>query len=122
MKEIMKETMKEKSENFGAENVEEAFFADRATISHGQKKFVIDFTQSVPRFEDLGSEVKQFIVTKHKTIVLDPETAKALLFALDNNVMKYEKTFGAIGQQKAKKVRSTQKTATKSIEQTRYIG
>ena len=67
--------------------VAEGIYANLAVISHSSSEFVADFIRILP-----GMPKAQ--VTSR--IVLTPEHAKRLLFALEENVVKYEKQFGKI--------------------------
>ena len=61
-------------------------YTNLAMINHSNNEFVIDFAYMLP-------------VTPPQIIsrmILAPEHAKRLLFALQDNVMKYEKAFGPI--------------------------
>ncbi|MBU5574971.1 MAG: DUF3467 domain-containing protein [Candidatus Aenigmatarchaeota archaeon] len=109
--------------NISSDHSEQAFFADRIVISHGINKFVLDFTQSIPRFDQVGSELKQTIVIKHKTIIMDPAVAKNLLFVLEENIKKYEKNFGKIeiiNKNKKKENKKVLKNIQSSTQ--KYIG
>ena len=67
--------------------VAEGTYANLAIISHSSSEFVIDFVRMMP-------ELKQANVKSR--IVLTPEHAKKLLFALQDNIGKYEAQFGKI--------------------------
>lgn len=71
------------------EETAEGTYANLAMIAHSSSEFVIDFIRLMPG------------VTKAKVksrIVITPEHAKRLLFALQENVTKYEANFGSIKQ------------------------
>lgn len=71
------------------EETAEGIYANLAMIAHSSSEFVIDFIRLMPG------------VTKAKVksrIVITPEHAKRLLFALQENVTKYEANFGSIKQ------------------------
>lgn len=67
--------------------VAEGTYANLAVIAHSQSEFFIDFVRMVPG-------VKQANVQSR--IILNPENAKKLLFALQDNIAKYEQQFGKI--------------------------
>jgi hypothetical protein len=56
-------------------------------IAHSNSEFVIDFIRLMPGVPK--AKVKS-------RIVVTPEHAKRLLYALKDNIEKYEETFGAI--------------------------
>jgi hypothetical protein len=110
---------KKKGVNVSLDHSEQAFFTDNVTVSHSASKFVIDFSQTTPRFDNFEGNSQQTFVIKHKTMVMDPQFAKILLDIMDQNVKRYEKTYGAIKIQKAKK----EKEKLEKVESTtRYIG
>ncbi|MBQ8101051.1 MAG: DUF3467 domain-containing protein [Paludibacteraceae bacterium] len=67
--------------------VAEGTYANLAIIAHSSSEFVLDFVRTMPG-------VKQANVKSR--IILTPEHAKRLLFALQDNVGKYEQQFGKI--------------------------
>ena len=70
-----------------SEEVAEGVYANLAMIAHSTSEFVIDFIRlmaGVPK-----AKVKS-------RIVVTPEHAKRLLIALQDNINKYEDTFGEI--------------------------
>ncbi len=67
--------------------VAEGTYANLAVISHSSSEFVADFIRILPGMPK--AQVKS-------RIVLTPEHAKRLLFALEDNIVKYEKQFGKI--------------------------
>lgn len=62
-------------------------YSNLAIISHGPNEVFIDFISMTPN-------VPQARVLSR--IIMTPENAKNLLFALNDNVKKYEATFGPI--------------------------
>ncbi len=70
-----------------APEVAEGTYANLAIIAHSSSEFVIDFVRTMPG-------VKQANVKSR--IILTPEHAKRLLFALQDNISKYEQQFGKI--------------------------
>lgn len=67
--------------------VADGTYANLSILSHSSTEFLIDFIRIYPG-------VRQAKVKNR--IVMAPENAKRLLFALQDNIMKYEKTFGPI--------------------------
>jgi len=65
----------------------EGTYANLAIIAHSSSEFIVDFVRMMPG-------VKQANVKSR--IILTPEHAKKLLFALQDNVAKYEQQFGTI--------------------------
>ncbi|MGI9542102.1 MAG: DUF3467 domain-containing protein [Cyclobacteriaceae bacterium] len=72
-----------------SEEVAEGVYSNLAMIAHSNSEFVIDFIRLMPGVPK--AKVKS-------RIVITPEHAKRLLKALDDNIHKYEDTFGAIKQ------------------------
>ena len=75
---------------------EPVFFTDNVTVWHSPQKFVLDFMQASPRFDQIGDESQQTIAVKHKTLMMDPVMAKVFLGVLKENLEKYEKNVGKI--------------------------
>ncbi len=69
------------------EEVAEGVYANLAMIAHSNSEFVIDFIRLMPGVPK--AKVKS-------RIVITPEHAKRLLHALNDNIKKYEDTFGPI--------------------------
>ena len=69
------------------EDVAKGCYANLAIINHSQSEFVVDFASVLPGLP------KAQVVSR---IVLTPENAKRLFFALQGNVMQYEANFGQI--------------------------
>ena len=67
--------------------VAEGTYANLAVIAHSSSEFILDFVRMM-------TGVKQANVKSR--IILTPEHAKRLLFALQDNMTKYEKQFGTI--------------------------
>ena len=65
----------------------EGTYANLAIIAHSSSEFILDFVRMMPG-------IKQANVKSR--IILTPEHAKKLLFALQDNVSKYESQFGKI--------------------------
>ena len=72
-----------------SEEIAEGVYANLAMIAHSSSEFVIDFIRLMPGVPK--AKVKS-------RIVITPEHAKRLLIALEDNVNKYESTFGEIKQ------------------------
>ena len=72
-----------------SEEIAEGVYANLAMIAHSSSEFVIDFIRLMPGVAK--AKVKS-------RIVITPEHAKRLLGALQDNVQKYESTFGTIKQ------------------------
>ncbi len=70
-----------------SEEIAEGVYANLAMIAHSNSEFVIDFIRLMPGVPK--AKVKS-------RIVITPEHAKRLLYALKDNIEKYEDTFGAI--------------------------
>lgn len=70
-----------------SEEIAEGEYANLAMIAHSNSEFVIDFIRLMPGVPK--AKVKS-------RIVITPEHAKRLLNALNDNVQKYEDTFGPI--------------------------
>ncbi len=69
------------------EDVAEGTYANLAIIAHSTSEFVFDFVRMMPGVAK--AKVKS-------RIVMTPEHAKRLAFALQDNLMKYEAQFGEI--------------------------
>jgi hypothetical protein len=72
-----------------SEEVAEGVYANLAMIAHSNSEFVIDFIRMMPGVPK--AKVKS-------RVVITPEHAKRLLFALQDNIRKYEENFGTIKQ------------------------
>ncbi|MDR1517487.1 MAG: DUF3467 domain-containing protein [Dysgonamonadaceae bacterium] len=70
-----------------SEEVAQGVYSNLAIISHSSSEFVIDFVRIVPGVPK--AKVKS-------RIILTPEHAKRLLFALRDNIDKFEKASGNI--------------------------
>ncbi len=69
------------------EEVAKGTYANLAILTHSTSEFIIDFVSVMPGLQKAGVQSR---------IVMTPEHAKRLLFALQDNIAKYEKNFGAI--------------------------
>ncbi len=65
----------------------EGTYANLAIIAHSSSEFVVDFVRAMPGLKQASVKSR---------IILTPEHAKRLLFALQDNIAKYEKQFGKI--------------------------
>ncbi len=72
-----------------SEEVAEGIYSNLAMIAHSNSEFVIDFIRLMPGVPK--AKVKS-------RIVITPEHAKRLLAALEDNIAKFEASFGAIKQ------------------------
>jgi hypothetical protein len=72
-----------------SEEMAEGEYANLATIAHSNSEFVIDFIRLMPGTPK--AKVKS-------RIIVTPEHAKRLLYALKDNIEKYEEAFGSIKQ------------------------
>lgn len=70
-----------------SEDTAEGIYANLAMIAHSNSEFVIDFIRLMPGVPK--AKVKS-------RIVITPEHAKRLFNALNDNIKKYEETFGQI--------------------------
>lgn len=62
-------------------------YSNLAIITHSSSEFVVDFARMLPGLQK--AQVRS-------RIILAPEHAKRLLGALQENIMRYERTFGQI--------------------------
>lgn len=113
--------------NVNLDHSEPVFFTDNVTVWHSPQKFVLDFMQASPRFDQIGEESQQTIAVKHKTLMMDPVMAKVFLSVLKENIEKYEKNVGKISVPKVKASIKhnpvTTARSTKATEATsKYIG
>lgn len=69
------------------QEVAQGEYANFAVITHSSSDFVIDFARVLPGVPK--AQVKS-------RVLLAPEHAKRLLAALQENIMRYERTFGTI--------------------------
>lgn len=73
--------------------VAEGTYANLAVITHSTSEVILDFVQMMPGMPK--AQVKS-------RVIMAPEHAKRLLFALQDNVQKYEAAFGPINLQAPK--------------------
>lgn len=69
------------------QEVSSGSYSNLAVISHSKTEFILDFASMLPGLS--GPEVVS-------RIIMNPEHAKRLLVALQDNIGKYEGQFGAI--------------------------
>ncbi|MCI1646755.1 MAG: DUF3467 domain-containing protein [Bacteroides sp.] len=69
------------------EEVAQGIYANLAIITHSSSEFILDFVRIMPGIPKASVKSR---------IVLAPEHAKRLLQALEDNISKYENTFGMI--------------------------
>lgn len=67
--------------------VAEGTYANLAVIAHSSSEFIVDFVRMMPGVKEANVKSR---------IILTPEHAKKLLFALQDNLAKYEQQFGSI--------------------------
>ena len=72
--------------NLSAE-MAEGTYANLAIIAHSSSEFVLDFVRMMPGLKQANVKSR---------IILTPEHAKKLMFALQDNISKYEQQFGKI--------------------------
>lgn len=72
-----------------SEEMAEGIYSNLAMIAHSHSEFVIDFIRLMPGVPKAKVKAR---------IVLTPEHAKRLLFALGDNIKKFEESFGHIKQ------------------------
>ncbi len=69
------------------DDVAEGIYSNLAIIAHSHSEFVVDFIRIMPNVPKAKVKAR---------IILTPQHAKRLLFALKDNVQKYEMQFGKI--------------------------
>jgi hypothetical protein len=69
------------------EDIAQGTYSNLAIITHSPTEFIVDFIRMMPGVPK--AEVKS-------RIILTPEHAKRLFFALKDNIAKYESVFGPI--------------------------
>lgn len=70
-----------------SEEIAEGQYSNLAIITHSQSEFIIDFVRILPGIPK--GKVKS-------RIIMTPQHAKRLLFALGENMTKFESTFGNV--------------------------
>ncbi|ADQ18244.1 hypothetical protein Lbys_2582 [Leadbetterella byssophila DSM 17132] len=71
------------------EDIAEGVYANLAMIAHSNSEFVLDFIRLMPGIPKAKVKAR---------VILTPEHAQRLLHALEDNIRKYEETFGEIRQ------------------------
>jgi hypothetical protein len=71
------------------EEIAEGEYANLAMIAHSHSEFVLDFIRLMPGIPKAKVKAR---------VVITPEHAKRFLAALEENILKYEQSFGAIKQ------------------------
>ena len=69
------------------EDVAKGTYANLAIITHSTSEFIIDFVSVLPGLPKAGVQSR---------IVMTPENAKRLMYALQDNMIKYERNFGQV--------------------------
>ena len=69
------------------DEVAQGTYANLAIITHSSSEFIVDFVRVMPGLPKAGVQSR---------IILTPEHAKRLMYALQENVAKYEHQFGPI--------------------------
>ncbi len=69
------------------QNIAKGTYVNLALIAHSSSEFVIDFAQMLPGMSQPN------VATR---VILAPEHAQKLLLALQDNIYKYEQTYGQI--------------------------
>jgi hypothetical protein len=75
-----------------SEEMAEGIYSNLALISHSNSEFVVDFIRMMPGVPK--AKVKS-------RVILTPQHAKRLFFALQDNIKKFEDQFGKIKDQEA---------------------
>jgi hypothetical protein BACCOPRO_00319 len=68
-------------------DVAQGVYANMALIAHGSSEVVMDFIRVLPGLPKANVQSR---------VIMAPEHAKRLLYALQDNIMRYEQTFGPI--------------------------
>jgi hypothetical protein len=70
------------------EDIAQGTYANLAVIAHSSSEFVLDFIRILPGTPKAKVQSR---------IILTPENAKRLAFALQENLIRFENAFGPIG-------------------------
>ncbi|MCD8165433.1 MAG: DUF3467 domain-containing protein [Bacteroides sp.] len=65
----------------------QGIYSNLAIITHSSSEFIVDFIRAMPGLPKAGVKSR---------IIIAPEHAKRLLWALEENIRKYELNYGAI--------------------------
>ena len=71
--------------------VAQGHYANLSIIAHSPHEFIMDFINMVPNPPQAKVQTR---------VIMTPENAKNLLFALRENIERYENTFGVIEQKR----------------------
>lgn len=74
------------------EDIAEGIYSNLAIISHSQSEFVVDFVRLMPNVPKAKVKAR---------VILTPQHAKRLMFALQDNIKKFEVQFGKIEEPEA---------------------
>jgi hypothetical protein len=99
----------------------DAYFSDSVTVADNPDRFIFDFKQSSPRFDQTAPnspEQQTTIVMKHNTIVVSSQLAKVLHEMLGERIKQHEKMFGKI----PKPTKRTQSVTQASTAKPSYFG
>ena len=69
------------------DQVAQGTYSNLSVITHSSSEFIVDFAQVLPGLPKAPVKSR---------LILAPEHAKRLLYALEENIRKYEQTFGQI--------------------------
>ncbi|MFT4031766.1 MAG: DUF3467 domain-containing protein [Siphonobacter sp.] len=72
-----------------SEEMAEGTYSNLAIISHSQSEFVVDFVRLMPNVPKAKVKAR---------IIITPDHALRLINALQDNIAKYEETFGPISE------------------------
>ncbi len=70
-----------------SEEIAQGIYSNLAVITHSSSEFVVDFVRIMPGIPKANVKSR---------VILTPEHAKRLLLALQDNIKKFEATFGPI--------------------------
>jgi hypothetical protein len=70
-----------------SEEIAQGVYSNLAVITHSSSEFVVDFVRVMPGIPKANVKSR---------IILTPEHAKRLLYALEDNIKKYEAVYGPI--------------------------
>ena len=69
------------------EEVAQGIYANLAILTHSTSEFILDFVRILPGLPKASVQSR---------IIMTPEHAKRLMYALQDNIVKYEQNFGKI--------------------------
>ena len=69
------------------EAVAQGIYANLAILTHSSSEFILDFVRILPGLPKAGVQSR---------VIMTPEHAKRLMYALQDNIIKYEHNFGPI--------------------------